>query len=250
MEDASLLGGEDRPDRALDLGQRDAELVDVACQQSGQQRGHQQTRDAGLGADRIAQPAEEALLGVAGEPFDAEWQRQHAPPRVRDGMPHDQGADRAFVGDTGLDDQPGRRKRPHADARARRAAARRRQLLRPCADACQLREPAGNRKPELGARAEPHVRGDRFANVHLHPSDDPQARPCPLRERPRAVGLRAGHDDLLVGPRTDAHDDPRGLDPDPEATEAPRSQPGRIEHAEVQPGRRGDHDLAHVRSAT
>ena len=157
MKDAPLLGGEDRSHLALDLGQRDTELVDVAREQSGQQRAQQQARDARLGRDRIAQPTEEALLGITREPLDAEWQRQHAPPPLGDRVSRDQRADRALVGDTGLDHQPGGRKRPDADARARRPAARHRQLLRPCGDACQLREPARDRQPELGARAKPHV---------------------------------------------------------------------------------------------
>ena len=67
MKDATLLGGEHRSHLALDLGERDAELVDVARQQSGQQRGQQQPRHAGLGARRLAQLAEEALLRIPGE---------------------------------------------------------------------------------------------------------------------------------------------------------------------------------------
>jgi len=43
---------------------------------------------------------------------------------------------------------------------------------------------------------------------------------------------------------------PRGLDAHAEAPEAARSDARRIEHSEVQPRRRGDHDRGHVRSAT
>jgi hypothetical protein len=139
VKDAALLGGKYRSHLALDLGQGDAELIDVARQQPGQQGAQKQARDARLGRDRIAQPAEEALLGVTREALDAEWQRQYAPPPFRHRVSRDQRADRAFIGDARLNDEPGRSKRPDADARARRAAARRGQLLRPGSDACQFR---------------------------------------------------------------------------------------------------------------
>ena len=54
MKHAALLRGEYRPDLALDLGQRGAELVDVAGQQSGQERRQQQPGHAGLGSVRSA----------------------------------------------------------------------------------------------------------------------------------------------------------------------------------------------------
>ena len=72
----------------------------------------------------------------------------------------------------------------------------------------------------------------------------------PTGECGGAVGLRSVRDDVIAGPRCDSHDHPRKLHSHTAAAEAARPDPGRIEHPEVQPRRRGDHDLGHARSAT
>jgi hypothetical protein len=56
--------------------------------------------------------------------------------------------------------------------------------------------------------------------------------------------------DVVTGPGADPHHHSWMLDAHAASPETPRPEPGRIEHAEVQPRRRGDHDLAHVRSLT
>ena len=70
------------------------------------------------------------------------------------------------------------------------------------------------------------------------------------RERGGALGLSPEGDHVGAGPGLDPDHHPRGLHRHAAAAEAARAEPGRIEHPEVQPRRRGDDDLGHVRSAT
>ena len=83
------------------------------------------------------------------------------------------------------------------------------------------------------------------------PPPVPERLTRPRRERGSAVAPAtpaATTSSPGVSPHRNDH--PRGLDADADASEPPRADPGRIEHSEVQPRRRGDHDLGHVRSAT
>ena len=133
----------------------------------------------GSAVARLVQPAEEALLGIPGEPLDAEGQREHTPPALRHRVTGYQRADPASVGHAGLDDEPGGRERPAADAGARPSPARLRQLLRPAGDARQLGQPARDRQAELGARASPMCGRDRLVHVHLDAPAEPEPRRTP-----------------------------------------------------------------------
>jgi hypothetical protein len=70
------------------------------------------------------------------------------------------------------------------------------------------------------------------------------------REGDGALGLRSMGNNVVPGPGADPDDHSRALQADAASPETARAEPRRIEHAEVQPRGRGDHDLAHLRSLT
>jgi len=65
-----------------------------------------------------------------------------------------------------------------------------------------------------------------------------------------ALGLRSMGDDVVAGPRPDPDDHAGRLHGHAAATEPAGPEADRVEHAEVQPRRRGDDDPGHVRPAT
>ncbi len=216
--------------------------------QPGQQRRQQQPRDARLAGCLLVQLVEEALLGVAGQPLAV---RAAAPART---------ATRSGIGwraTSGLIEpssvtpasttSPGAANVQDADARARRPAAGVRQRLGPGRDARQLGDAAGDRQAELRARAEPDVRRDRLAHLDLETPPATERVAGSPRERGGALGLRPMRGDLVAGAGSDPAPTTRGDSmPTPKPPKRRAPEPGRIEHAEVQPRRGGDHELGHV----
>ncbi len=251
VKNTALLRGEHRSDLALDLGERGAELVDVLGHEPREQRGQHQARHPRLDGGPVRlQQTEKSLLSIPGQTLDPEGEGEHAPPALWHRVPSHQRAEPAAAQHAGLDHEARSGEGPGAHARALSAPGGVRELDRPGGDPRELGHSARDREAELRAGTQSGVRRNRLAYIDLNAPRIAERLACPAGERGSAIGLRSVRDDLLARPVADRHDHPRGLDAHADASEPPRADPGRIEHSEVQPRRRGDHDLGHVRSAT
>ena len=94
------------------------------------------------------------------------------------------------------------------------------------------------------------MRRDRLAHLDLEAPPVTERLAGSLREGGGALRLRSMRGDLVVGARSDPHHHARRLDAHAASSETARAEPRRIEHAEVQSRRCGDHELGHARSLT
>ena len=160
MERSTLLGGEHRPDLALDLGAARRRTRRCRSRAAREQVGQQQPRHARLdGGPVVLEISEKPLLGLTREPLGPERQSEHAPPPLRHRMARHHRTDRVALAHAGLDHEAGRGERPGSDARARPTANRRGQRARGRRRSPPARPPRGRWR----ARASSPTRGPRGA---------------------------------------------------------------------------------------
>ena len=225
MEHPALLRRRNRSDLALDLGERGAELVDVARSPAPGSSAVNSRRDT---RGSMAVPAR-----AAGRKIAPRRCRTDPRPRAGSASTHRQRSGIGCRATSGLSQPPrGTPASTTSPGAANVQAPTLERAPRPVAcasslgpgrDARELGHSARDREAELRAGTQSGVGRDRLTDVDLDAGSVPERHAGPAGERGGAVGLRSVRDDVLARPVADRHDHPRGLDADAEASEPPRA---------------------------